>query len=157
MCLNEHPLHPSPDRGFTLIELMIVIAIIAILLSLAVPAYQDYSIRSRVSEALSVAASAKLAVAETCMTDPSVSPSNATVGYSFTSSKYVRSIQISNTCQEPWIVVRTWNTGAQPDMVISLDGFMNPNTGRICWHCHLVSGNDKHLPGSCRGGHETHL
>ena len=58
------------SKGFTLIELMIVIAIIAILLALAIPAYQDYTIRSKVGEGLSVGAGAKFAVSETCQTDP---------------------------------------------------------------------------------------
>jgi type IV pilus assembly protein PilA len=136
---------------------MIVIAIISILLSLAVPAYQDYSIRSKVGEGLSVASVAKLAVSETCQTDSSISPTNVTTGYAFSPSKYVRSVTISNTCERPWIVIRTQNTGAVRDMVISLDGFLDSNTGRICWHCHMVSGDKKHLPGSCRGGHKAHF
>ena len=53
------------QKGFTLIELMIVIAIIGILAAIAIPAYQDYTIRSKVSEGLNMAGAAKLAVSET--------------------------------------------------------------------------------------------
>ncbi len=53
------------QKGFTLIELMIVIAIIGILAAIAIPAYQDYTVRSKVSEGLNLAGAAKLAVSET--------------------------------------------------------------------------------------------
>jgi type IV pilus assembly protein PilA len=148
---QAHTRHPS--KGFTLIELMIVIAIIAVLVSLALPTYQDFTVRTRVSEGLSVAGAAKVAVAETCMTDPSISPTNATTGYAFAGSKYVRSVVISHTCAEPWIVIRTRNTGAPTNIVLSLDGYLDSGSGRVEWNCHQVGGEDRHIPQSCRDNH----
>ena len=149
-CINHRV-----SKGFTLVELMIVIAIIAILLSLAIPSYRDFTIRTKVTEGLSIAAGAKVAVSETCQSDPRVTPSNASTGFVFSSSAdgYVRSIVISNTCAEPWIVIRTKNTGATTDVILSLDGYFNRGEGRILWNCHQVRGEKQHMPGSCRDGH----
>jgi type IV pilus assembly protein PilA len=139
------------SKGFTLIELMIVIAIIAILLALALPAYQDYTIRTKVAEGLSVAASAKLAVAETCQSDPLTTPSNTTVGYVFTASPYVASVTVTGSCATPIVTAVTQNTGATADPTLVLTGAYDVNSGHVSWACtHDAGSEDRHVPATCR-------
>jgi len=146
------------SKGFTLIELMIVIAIIAILLALALPAYQDYTIRTKVSEGLSVAAAAKLAVSETCQSEAGLATiNNAAVGYpAAVSSKYIDSITISGTCvgvDGAFIDIDTNQTatGAPTDVVMRLIGGPGAgSTGRWEWRCTQTGGAPQHVPSTCR-------
>jgi type IV pilus assembly protein PilA len=88
------------QKGFTLIELMIVVAIIGILAAIAIPAYQDYTIRAQVTEGLSLASAAKTAVAEFYMNEgvPPVGRLEAGMEEvaTLTSGQYVQSVDITN-------------------------------------------------------------
>ena len=140
------------SKGFTLIELMIVIAIIAILLALAIPAYQDYTIRTKVGEGISVAAGAKLAVAESCQSNPNLNPLDATAtGYVFAESEYVASVQVTaGDCDAPVITITTQQTGADDDVILLLTGNYADQTGRYAWTCTRSAGLPQHTPTSCR-------
>jgi type IV pilus assembly protein PilA len=84
------------QKGFTLIELMIVVAIIGILAAIAIPAYQDYTIRAKVTEGLNLADSAKTSVSEGFESNGvnGISAASASWALGFTSSKYVSGITI---------------------------------------------------------------
>ena len=88
------------QKGFTLIELMIVVAIIGILAAIAIPAYQDYTIRAQVSEGMNLAAAAKAAVAETYLNRGAAPVDRTGAGMSANNSdtqgKYVSSVAVAN-------------------------------------------------------------
>ena len=136
--------------GFTLIELMIVIAVIAIILTLALPTYYDYQVRAKVAEALSIGAPAKTTLAATCQTDRTLTDlDNYKAGVNFDTSVWVESIDVNGSCTGPVITIRTRNTGAEVDPVILLTGSFVIGTGHISWIC-STDGENAHVPKECR-------
>jgi type IV pilus assembly protein PilA len=87
------------QQGFTLIELMIVVAIIGILAAIAIPAYQDYTIRAQVSEGLNLAAAAKAAISESFLNNGEAPLDRVEAGMSLnatdTQGKYVKSVEVN--------------------------------------------------------------
>jgi type IV pilus assembly protein PilA len=144
------------QQGFTLIELMIVVAIIGILAAIAIPAYQDYTIRAQVSEGLNLAAGAKAAVTEFYQ-DRGVYPTdNVEAGLSVPTDiegNYVTSVAATVAGGQGRITV-TYGGAAPAHATIAgqtITLTATDNNGSVSWLCQ--SGGviqDKHLPAACR-------
>ncbi len=140
----------SSCSGFTLIELMITVAILAILLGVAVPSYQNYVVRAKVAECMHLTSIPKLAISETVMTTGNLPDSNEEAGYVSHTTQYCESVDIG---ENGVITTITQDTGAGTDPVLrwtpefSGDGSA---TGMLRWRCELVEGQFGHVPVTCR-------
>jgi type IV pilus assembly protein PilA len=140
------------QKGFTLIELMIVVAIIAILAAIAIPAYQDYVIRSQVSEGAVLSDGAKTAVAEFYANKGTFPTNNASAGLATNISikgEYVSQVNVAGG-----IITASYG-GAKANTAIktgpkTLAFSPVANGGSVEWHCKGGTVDNKYLPTSCR-------
>lgn len=124
------------QKGFTLIELMIVVAIIAILAAIALPAYQDYTIRSQASEGLTLMSGAKTAVAETFINRGTLPADRAAAGMSSNASdtqgQYVSQVEV-----EDGVITATYGNNAH-SKIQSSTLVLTPwetGDGSVAWQC----------------------
>jgi type IV pilus assembly protein PilA len=140
------------QHGFTLIELMIVVAIVGILAAVALPAYQDYTARAQMAEALSLASGQKGAVAET-YADIGVWPaSNGKAGIAIPASiygKYVVSVGVGTN----GVITAHMRSGTVAKGIQGKHLKLAPSTkgGSYEWQC-TSNAENKYLPAACRTG-----
>ena len=141
------------QQGFTLIELMIVVAIIGILAAIAIPAYQDYTTRAKITELILAGSSAKASVSETASFKNSLSD----VTVENQSSAYVASVEAKNKKDGSVNIVITATGKNLPDDAagkkVVLRAEKNGN-GKVVWKCGPASDSTgmatKYLPASCQ-------
>jgi type IV pilus assembly protein PilA len=145
----------SVQKGFTLIELMIVVAIIAILAAIAISQYQDYVIRSQVSEGSALADGTKTATAEFFQNNGRFPGSNASAGLASSTSitgQYVSSVNVASGGTGGLIGAAMGGSKANAKIPASmvLQFSAVTNAGSIEWHCRSATLPQKWCASSCK-------
>jgi type IV pilus assembly protein PilA len=139
----------NTQKGFTLIELMIVVAIIGILAAIAIPAYQDYITRSKVSELVTAASACKSSVSEYAQTVGSLPSGLSQAGCNDNTSQYVSGFAVGNS----GVITVTADSavgGTASGQTFVLTPTFDASSGTVSWACTDSSIPPKYLPANCR-------
>lgn len=134
------------QKGFTLIELMIVVAIIGILAAIALPAYQDYTVRSRVSELAVIASGMKATVGENIANNGAIGAGSCA---GVTNVAAATKNTLSSGCADATGVITVTGTPAAKDVVLTYTPTLTAD-GVIRWTCTTAAANFKFVPAECR-------
>lgn len=135
------------QKGFTLIELMITVAIVGILAAVALPAYQDYTIRAQVTEGISLASGAKSAVSEYHSNKGTLPDDDEEAGFGGASGKYVSEVAIG----ENGVITATFGGEANSNLADKTISLTPDATGtNLVWTCSSDDIEEKYLPTSCK-------
>jgi type IV pilus assembly protein PilA len=134
------------QQGFTLIELMIVVAIIGILAAIAIPAYQDYITRSKVTEAVTAGSACKASVSEYFQSQNTLPTGITSAGCSSNATKYVTSLSVATG----GVITVTLSGNAAPASGAYVLTPTTSGSGVIDWACTNSTVAKKYLPANCR-------
>ncbi|MGH8488235.1 MAG: pilin [Gammaproteobacteria bacterium] len=137
------------QQGFTLIELMIVVAIIGILAAIAIPAYQDYTVRSKVTEVAVAASACKTSVSEFAQSNGALPTTTTAAGCSSNATQYVTSLAVG-AAGVITVVPNAANIGGGITGNFLLTPTYAASTGTVAWQCTSSTIQDKYLPANCR-------
>ncbi len=136
----------NAQKGFTLIELMIVVAIIGILAAVALPAYQDYTTRAKIVEGIGLASSAKIASSGYRVSVAAWPASNADAGFTSPNTQYVSSVTIAGSNID--VVFKTVSGVTTGSNTLTFIGSFTE--GAINWVCGSGSIGTRYVPANCR-------
>ena len=144
-------MHKNAAKGFTLIELMIVVAIIGILAAVALPAYSDYLTRAQVSELVLAASTGRTSVSEYYASEGELPADAAQAGINTDQdSRFVQSIAYASTDETTPVITVVGSMEVNETITIALEGVVDATNNTIEWTCTTADASFRFVPSNCR-------